>query len=55
MKTWEIEVRRTSYVTIWVEADTQEEAEQRVWKDIESNTYRSDGVWEIHSIDEVEE
>ena len=51
MKTWEIEVRRTSYVTVWVEAATQEEAEQKAWKDIESNNYTDDGMWEIHSID----
>lgn len=51
MKTWEIEVRRTSYVTVWVEAATQEEAEQKAWKDIESNNYTDDGMWEIYSID----
>lgn len=51
MQTWEIEVRRTSYVTVWVIAETQDEATEKVWKQIESDTYTDDALWQIHSID----
>jgi hypothetical protein len=50
MQTWEIEVRRTSYVTVWVEADTQDEATDKAWDEINSGYYTEDASWDIHSI-----
>jgi hypothetical protein len=52
VKTYEIELKRESYKTIWVEAESQEQAEAHAWKQIEANTYREDGLWEIASIEE---
>jgi hypothetical protein len=54
MKTYQIELKRTSYINIEVEAESQDEAEALAWKSIEQDYYRDDGHWDIESI-EVEE
>lgn len=51
MKTYEIEIRRTSYITIWVDAESKDQAEAKAWEDLNSNQYTEDASWEIHSID----
>jgi hypothetical protein len=53
MKTYQIELKRTSYVNITVEADSVEEAEQLAWDELQSDgsyglTYAD---WEIQSIE----
>ena len=32
MKTYEIELRRTSFITVTVEAENQEQAEDKAWQ-----------------------
>jgi hypothetical protein len=54
MKTYQIEMKRTSYINIEVEAESQDEAEALAWKGVEQDYYKDDGDWEIESI-EVEE
>jgi hypothetical protein len=54
MKTYQIELRRTSYINIEVEAESQDEAEALAWKGVEQDYYRDDGHWEIESIEENE-
>lgn len=54
MKTYEIELKRTSYITIEVEAESQEEAEALAWEEIKEDYYMEDGDWEIESIEECE-
>mgnify|MGYP007049613438 CR=1 FL=1 len=54
MKTYEIEFKRTSYITIEVEADSEEEAKALAWEDIKEDYYMEDGGWEIESIEEFE-
>jgi hypothetical protein len=54
MKTYEVEYRRTSYITVTVEAETQEEADAKAWKEVESNHYINDALWEIESIEETQ-
>jgi hypothetical protein len=54
MKTYQIELKRTSYVNIEVEAESQDEAEALAWKGVEQDYYRDDGHWEIESIEENE-
>jgi hypothetical protein len=54
MKTYQIEFKRTSYINIEVEAESQDEAEALAWKGIEQDYYKDDGHWDIESI-EVEE
>ena len=53
MKTYQIELKRTSYVNITVEADSVEEAEELAWDELQSDgsyglTYAD---WEIESIE----
>lgn len=52
MKTFEIELRRTSYITVTVEAETIEEAEAKAYDEgsVKLDTYAS---WEIESIEEL--
>ena len=53
MKTYEIELRRTSFVTLTIEAEDQDTAEALAWEQIQRDYYRDDGDWEIGFVDEV--
>lgn len=50
MRTYQIELKRTRYVNIMVDADSMEEAE--AWKQIENDYYKDDGSWELEFIEE---
>jgi hypothetical protein len=53
MKHFAVEVKRTSYVTIHVEADTKEQAEALAWAEIESGEsygISDDANWEVEDI-----
>jgi hypothetical protein len=53
MKTYQIELKRTSYVNIIVDADDMTEAEALAWKDIENNCVDiNDADWELEFIEE---
>lgn len=53
MKTWEVELKRTSYITLTVEADSKDEAETKAWQEIENGrTDIYDAQWDINSIEE---
>jgi hypothetical protein len=54
MKTYEIELKRVSYTTIEVEAESQEEAEALAWEEVKEDYYKDDGDWEIESIEECD-
>ena len=54
MKTYQIELKRTSYVSLTIEADTEDEAERLAWLQMERDYYRDDGNWDIESIEEEE-
>lgn len=52
MKHYEVELRRTSYMTITVEAENVEAAIEAAWKDLERNTPNiEDANWDIESVD----
>jgi hypothetical protein len=51
MKTYYIELKRTSYVNLTIEAESEDEAENLAWKEIDKNYYRDDGSWELESIE----
>jgi len=54
MKNYAVELKRTSYVTIVVEAKTQEEAEDLAWEELESGEsygISDDADWQVNSID----
>jgi hypothetical protein len=55
MKTYQIEMKRTSYINIEIEAESQDEAEALAWKGIAQDYYRDDGHWDIESIEELED
>jgi hypothetical protein len=51
MKHFAVEVKRTSYVTIHVEADTKEQAEDAAWLELQTSDYdESDSDWECTDI-----
>ena len=55
MKTYEIELRRTSFVTLTVEAKNKDAALAEAWRQIQQDYYRDDGDWEIGYVDELKE
>jgi hypothetical protein len=53
MKHFAVEVKRTSYVTIHVEASTKAQAEELAWAEIESGEsygISDDANWEVEDI-----
>lgn len=55
MKKFEVEYRRTSFITVQVEAQSAEEADKKAWESIEADYYINDAAWEIESIEEIQE
>ena len=53
MKTYEVELKRESYITIWVEALNEAHAEELAWKEIEDRPDSDDASWLIESIEET--
>jgi hypothetical protein len=55
MRVYEVEYRRTSYITVTVEANSKEEADQKAWREIEHDRADiNDACWELELIQEVE-
>lgn len=54
MNFYTVELKRVSYVTIQIEAVTQDDAEAIAWKQIDQDYYRDDGAWDIESIEQQE-
>ncbi len=56
MKTFEIELKRTSYVTMTIEAETQDEAEALAWNEVsQDGSYGTgnDADWNLNHIEEL--
>ena len=53
-KTYEVELRRTSFITVTVEAENEDGAEALAWGEVESRPDANDASWEIESIEEME-
>jgi hypothetical protein len=54
MKTYEVELRRTSYITITVEAGNEDEAEKVAWQRIEADVVNiNDSQWDVESVEEI--
>jgi hypothetical protein len=53
MNTYQVELKRTSYVTLTIEADSVDEAEELAWRELASDgSYGdSDAHWDIESIE----
>jgi hypothetical protein len=54
VKTFEVELRRTSYITMTVEAESRDEAEAKAWRELEHGRADiNDATWDVESIEEV--
>jgi hypothetical protein len=53
MKTYSVEFRRTSFVTLTVEAENQKAAEDAAWKELEDEFNCKDAEWELGFVDEL--
>jgi hypothetical protein len=54
MKTFEVELCRTSYITVTVEADNEDDAETKAWARIEAdNVNVNDSSWNVESVEEI--
>ena len=54
MKTYEVELRRTSYVVITVQAESEDHAEELAWTELAS-AKEDYADWEVESIEKMEE
>jgi hypothetical protein len=54
MKTYQIELKRTAYVNLTIEAESQDEAEALAWQELASDgSYGTESAdWDIESIEE---
>ena len=53
MKTYEIELKRTSYIIVHVDAENKDQAENLAWLELEMHEHEdSDANWELESIEE---
>jgi hypothetical protein len=53
MKTYEVELRRTSYITVNVEAENEDDALDKAWVECGHRTDDNDAVWDVESIEET--
>jgi hypothetical protein len=54
MKSYQVELKRVSYVNLDIEAESQEEAEALAWDALQSHGgYGEDASWKLESIAEV--
>lgn len=52
-KTFEVELRRTSYIVIAVQAENAEEAAGKAWDEINNRPDSDDAAWDVESIEEM--
>jgi hypothetical protein len=53
MKTYQVELRRVSYVNLTVEANSPEAAEDAAWLELQTGDFDEDtSEWTLESIDE---
>ena len=52
-KTYEVELRRTSYIVVTVEAENEADAEALAWQESMAFHANHDASWDIESIEEV--
>ena len=56
MKRYQVELKHVSYVNMYVEAQSQDEAEQLAWDELASDGSwgLNDASWELENIEEVQ-
>ncbi len=56
MKTFEVELRRTSYIVLTIEAEDADQAKDKAWEEIEHGDYKyEDAAWDIEFVEEKQE
>jgi len=54
MKTYNVELKRTSYIMVTVEAENEDEADRLAWEEVErGRSDINDALWELESIEEL--
>jgi hypothetical protein len=54
MKTYQVELKRTSYINLSIEAEDADHAEELAWKELESGDYNhEDASWDIECIEVI--
>lgn len=54
MKTYQIELKRVSYVYIDIEAENQSAAEDAAWLELQTGDYDdSSAEWELNDVEEI--
>ena len=54
MKTYQVELKRTSYVTFEIEAHSEEDAEAFAWDRLNGYYNAEDASWELESTTQLE-
>ena len=54
MRTYEVELCRTSYIVITVNAENKAQAEDKAWKELENRADGGDAYWSLESIEETD-
>lgn len=52
-KLYEVELRRTSFIVMTVEAPDEDAAEALAWAQLDAHPDRADASWEVESIEEI--
>ena len=53
MKTYEVELKRTSYITLTIEADDEEDALDKAWAECDNRPDSDDATWDVNLIEEL--
>jgi len=53
-KTYEVELRHTTFITVRVDAETEDVAEALAWEKLKAQGFMKDSSWDIEFIEEVE-
>lgn len=54
MKTYQVELRRTSFINVWIDAENEEQAEALAWKEVSNFDPVNDSAsWDIEYLEEV--
>ena len=53
MKTYEVELRRTSFITVTVQAEDADQAETKAWVEVGCREHLTEANWEVESIEEI--
>jgi hypothetical protein len=54
-KTYEVELRRTSFIVVTVEAENEDDAEALAWEKLKAQEFMGDSSWDIESIEVINE